>query len=59
MKYDFKCKNEKCSEYNKVKEYNIPLSDYKIPDCDNCGQEMQRVYNTFGVKTSDGVKVAK
>ena len=59
MRYDFKCKNKECSEYDKLKEYNMSISEYKIPNCDSCNEEMKRVYNTFGAKTSDGVKVAK
>ena len=55
MKYDFKCKNPDCKEFEKVKEYNIKVAEYKIPNC-VCGQEMVRVYNTLGIKTSDGYK---
>ena len=59
MKYDFKCVNSECSEFEKVKEYNIKISEYKIPKCEKCENEMKRVYSSFGTKTSDGIKTAK
>ena len=59
MKYDFKCINSECSECGKIKEYNIKISEYKIPNCEKCKKEMQRIYSSFGAKTSDGIKTAK
>jgi len=57
MKYDFKCINDKCKECGKVKEFEMRVSEYHIPKCEKCGEEMQRVYSSnLGIKTNDGFK---
>jgi hypothetical protein len=56
MTYEFKCVNEECKVQNI--SIDIPLKDYgKEPvKCPQCNNDMQRVYSSFGAKTSDGYK---
>jgi len=56
MKYDFKCQNEECFEFGITVEKEMLSKDYKAPKCEYCEKYMERVYNTFSVKTSDGFK---
>ena len=56
MKYDFKCANKNCSEFDKVKEFEMRASEYVIPKCEKCGEEIKRIYISLGIKTNDGYK---
>jgi hypothetical protein len=56
MVYDFKCTNEKCEEFDKLVELNIPYSELDNQVC-SCGELLKRVWNSsVGIKTSDGYK---
>lgn len=59
MIYHYKCTNEKCNEFNKEKELDMPMKDYsedKLPNCE-CGERTSRVFGSFGLKTfGDGYK---
>ena len=56
MKYDFKCQNEECFEHGITIEKDIPLNEYKEPNCEYCNKKMERVYSSYSIKTSDGFK---
>lgn len=60
--YDYKCKNEKCYLYDKVKTASIPMAEYseaKLPKCECCEEPTARVYTAGGMLRTfgDGVKL--
>jgi len=56
MKYDFKCQNTKCFEYGITQTVEMPMNDYKEPDCKYCQEKMERVFSSYSIKTNDGFK---
>lgn len=58
--YEYKCTNEECEDFNKVKDVKIPMSEYsedKLPLCDKCNSKTSREYSAVGHQTfSDGYK---
>ena len=58
--YEYKCKNDKCKEYDIKKVIDIPITEYssdKLPICERCGEKTQRVYGISGHQTfGDGYK---
>lgn len=57
MFYDYKCKNEKCSDYDRVTTKSCSINDRDTQKCDNCGEILQRVFTATPIKTfGDGYK---
>ena len=56
MKYDFKCQNPDCYEFGVTITKDIPLKEYKIPNCEYCSKPTERVFSSVSVKTNDGFK---
>ena len=57
--YAYKCKNEKCKEYNVEKSVSMQMSEYseeKLPKCSDCEESTIRVFSPSGIKTNDGFK---
>lgn len=52
--YEYKCVNDKCEEYDKVKESSIPIKEYsedKLPICSSCENKTARNYTPNGHQT--------
>jgi len=57
MWYQYKCKNEKCKEFNIIKDISLPMSESDKPQfCKECKQELQKVFGVSSIKTGDGLK---
>ena len=55
MRYSYKCKNTKC--VIKVITVTKPMSQCsRVEYCNECGDKLERVYNTVGIVTGDGCK---
>lgn len=56
--YEYACDNEKCKEFDKIKECSIGIKEYseeKLPKCEECGKPTKRKYNAnFGAQNFDG-----
>lgn len=51
MTYTYRC------ECGKTVEIDKPMSEASKQEKCKCGEILQRVYTTVGIKTNDGVKV--
>lgn len=52
--YEYKCTNEKCSQFEIKKEVKIPIAEYceeKLPLCEECKQKTSRNYTPNGHQT--------
>jgi hypothetical protein len=60
MTYEYRCKNNKCTEFGKIYEIDMSINEYteeKLPLCTKCKEKTVRNYNSFGLKTfGDGYK---
>ena len=60
MKYEYKCVNSQdggCDELNKLVIVEKPMTSNEISICDACGEDLQKIYSSFGLKTAgDGFK---
>ena len=57
MTYLYKCTNENCKNVDTIIEISKPIKDSDRHEaCQWCAQDMNRVYTSPGVKTSDGFK---
>lgn len=60
MTYEYKCMNNSCEEFNKVRSFDMSIKEYssdKLPICENCKQQTNRHYTSFGHQTfGDGYK---
>lgn len=57
--YQYKCTNEVCKEYEKVKDVQMPMSEYsedKLPKCPECGEPTNRVFTTTPVRSFEGYR---
>lgn len=58
--YEYKCNNEKCEDFGKVKQISMSINDYsedKLPNCNKCNEKTFRNYNAIGHQTfGDGYK---
>jgi predicted nucleic acid-binding Zn ribbon protein len=56
-KYEYKCTNIECNKRNEIIEITKPMSEAtKTEYCEECKQELQKVFSSPGVKTGDGYK---
>jgi hypothetical protein len=52
--YEYKCKNEKCEEFEKPHIIEIAMKEYsidKIPNCEKCGEKCVRIFSLSGHQT--------
>lgn len=60
MTYEYTCKNQSCSNKEKVLQVEIKISEYseeKLPICEVCKEKTKRVYTSVGIGTfGDGYK---
>ena len=63
MTYVFKCKNEKCENFEQEVEVEQKMNDEHIADCSLCQTKMKRIYTSFtigaaqGIVTKDGIAI--
>jgi hypothetical protein len=52
--------NNSCEEFDKVRSFDMSIKEYssdKLPICENCKQQTNRHYTSFGHQTfGDGYK---
>ena len=58
MRYQYKCKNEKCEDFDKEVTITKPIAESgKEEYCEKCGEEMTRIFGISGHQTfGDGYK---
>ena len=57
MIYQYKCTNIKCKEKYKEIDITLPMNrSSKTQYCKECGEHLQRVFGSPGIKTGDGIK---
>ena len=57
MKVEYKCTNSDCNMVDKILVKHIAMAHMgEIVLCDSCKEEMQRVWASPSIKTSDGYK---
>lgn len=54
MIYVFKCKNEKCKNYNEQIEIEQRMNDEHEADCQMCRQPMKRIFTPFSIGVPQG-----
>jgi len=61
MKYEYKCTNIFCDEYDHPKEFEMEAKFYSesaLPKCQKCKEPTQRIFSPFGLKSAgDGYKI--
>lgn len=57
MTYSFKCKNERCANYDRETTKSCTIAARDEQTCDECGKILTRVFCAPGIRTfSDGYK---
>lgn len=56
--YAYKCKNEKCEDFDKEVSVSKPMDDYdREEQCEKCKEQMTRIFGLGGHQTfGDGYK---
>jgi len=56
-KYEYRCVNIKCNQRNKEIDIQKPMSEAGTSEyCKECGEPLQKIFGSPGVKTGDGFK---
>jgi len=57
MKYEYKCVNIQCIKRNEIIEINKPMSEAgKSEYCEECGESLQKIFGSPGLRTSGSDK---
>ena len=55
MIYLYECKQGECDKCNVTVEIDKPMAECSKPEmCEECANELQRVYTTFAMRNGDG-----
>ncbi len=60
MLYPYECVNDNCDNFQVEVDVDKPMAESDRKEyCEKCANEMNRVYKSFGARTSDGYKASK
>lgn len=57
MFYEYECKNEKCSNYERKVTKSCSVDSRDLQECDECNKKLKRVFVATPIRTfGDGYK---